>query len=92
MKGENLGFASVFNKILAQGPSIYRDFGSMISCTCMTPSPSLLIRLGFGFDWILLRFLVGEENFLLSFIICHGEGDDLAWAAPGPRAREAREG
>jgi hypothetical protein len=43
MKGENLGFASVFDEILARGSSIYRGFESMISCTCRTPSPTPLI-------------------------------------------------
>jgi hypothetical protein len=52
MKGANLGFALVFIEILAQGSSIYRDFGSMVSCACWTPSPSHLIRLGFDFDQI----------------------------------------
>jgi hypothetical protein len=62
MKGANLGFASRFFKTLAQGPSIYRDFGLMISCTCRTPSPSFPIRWGFGFDRILLRFRLGKET------------------------------
>jgi hypothetical protein len=55
MKGVNLGFASVFFEILAQGPSIYRGFGSMISCACRTPSPCFPIQWGFGFDRSRLR-------------------------------------
>jgi hypothetical protein len=31
-KGANIGFALVFDEILAQGSSIYRDFRSMILC------------------------------------------------------------
>jgi hypothetical protein len=62
MKGVNLGFASVFFKILAQGPYIYRGFGSMISCVCRTPSPSFPIRRGFGFDWFPLRFRLGTAT------------------------------
>jgi hypothetical protein len=53
-----LGLASVFHKILARGSSIYRGFGSMISCVRRTLSPS---HLGFSFDWISLGFLVGED-------------------------------
>jgi hypothetical protein len=44
MKGANLGFASVFDEIPARGSSIYRGFGSMISCACRTPSLAHLIR------------------------------------------------
>jgi hypothetical protein len=76
MKGANPGFASVFNEILAQGSSIYRGFGSMVSCTCRTPSPSHLIRPGFDFDQIPLRSLVGEETFQFGFVTRRGEGDD----------------
>jgi hypothetical protein len=54
-----LGLASVFHEILVWGSSIYRGFGSMISCVRSTLSPS---HLGFSFDWILLRFSVGEES------------------------------
>jgi hypothetical protein len=54
-----LGLASVFLKILAQGSSIYRGFGSMISYVRGTLSPS---HLGFSFDWISLGFSVGEES------------------------------
>jgi hypothetical protein len=36
MKGANLGFASVFNEILARGSPIYRGFRSMISCASRT--------------------------------------------------------
>jgi hypothetical protein len=61
MKGVNLGFATGFFEISAQGPSIYRDFGLMISCACMTPSPSFPIQ-GFGFDWIPLRFRLEKET------------------------------
>jgi hypothetical protein len=43
MKGVNLGFASIFDEIPARGSSIYRGFGSMISCSCRTPSPTPLI-------------------------------------------------
>jgi hypothetical protein len=84
MKGTNFGFASGFFKIPAQGPSIYRDFGSMISCTCRTPSPSFPIQRGLGFDRIPLRFLLGKET---PGSVCYP-----TWAAPGLRAREAREG
>jgi hypothetical protein len=42
-KGANIGFTSVFVEILAQGSSIYRGFGSMIWCACMTPSQTPLI-------------------------------------------------
>jgi hypothetical protein len=52
----NLGFASVFDEILARGSSIYRGFESMISCTCRTPSPIPPTRLGFDFDRISLGF------------------------------------
>jgi hypothetical protein len=55
-KGANLGFASVFDEILARGSSIYRGFGSMISCACRTPSPIPPTRLGFDFDRISLGF------------------------------------
>jgi hypothetical protein len=72
IKGENLGFALIFNEILAQGPSIYRDVRSMISCASRTPSPRLVTKQGFSFDQIPLRFLVGEENFLLDFVIWCG--------------------
>jgi hypothetical protein len=54
-----LGLASVFHEIPARGSSIYRGFGSMISCVRGTLSPS---HLGFSFDWISLGFLVGEES------------------------------
>jgi hypothetical protein len=54
-----LGLASVFHKIPVWGSSIYRGFGSMISCVRSTLSPS---HLGFSFDWIPLRFSVGEES------------------------------
>jgi hypothetical protein len=54
-----LGLASVFLKILTRGSSIYRGFGSMISYVRRTLSPS---HLGFSFDWIPLRFSVGEES------------------------------
>jgi hypothetical protein len=69
MKGANLGFALVFDEIPARGSSIYRGFGSMISCACRTPSPTPLIPLGFNFDRISLGFSVGEENSLLRFVI-----------------------
>jgi hypothetical protein len=62
MKGANLGFALVFFKILAQGPSIYRGFGSMILCACRTPSPSFPIRWGLGFDRFPLRFWLGTAT------------------------------
>jgi hypothetical protein len=62
MKGANLGFALVFFEILAQGPSIYRGFGSMISCACRTPSPSFPIQRGLGFDRFLLRFRLGTAT------------------------------
>jgi hypothetical protein len=54
-----LGLALVFHEILARGSSIYRGFGSMISCVHRTLSPS---HLGFSFDWISLGFSVGEES------------------------------
>jgi hypothetical protein len=54
-----LGLASVFHEIPAQGSSIYRGFGSVISCVRRTLSPS---HLGFSFDWISLGFSVGEES------------------------------
>jgi hypothetical protein len=54
-----LGLASVFHEIPAQGSSICRGFGSMISCVRRTLSPS---QLGFSFDWISLGFSVGEES------------------------------
>jgi hypothetical protein len=76
MKGENLGFASVFYETPARGSSIYRGFGSMISCTCRTPSPSHLIRPGFDFDQIPLRSLVGEETFQFGFVTWREEGND----------------
>jgi hypothetical protein len=56
MKGANLGFALIFFKILEERPSIYRDFGLIISCTCRALSPSFLIRQGFDFDRFPLRF------------------------------------
>jgi hypothetical protein len=56
MKGANLGFVLVFFEIPAQGASIYRGFGSMISCVCRTPSPSFPIRWWFGSDRFPLRF------------------------------------
>jgi hypothetical protein len=62
-KGVNLGFASVFDEILAQGSSIYRGFGSMISCACRTPSPTPLIRQGFDFDRISLGFFSWGRKF-----------------------------
>jgi hypothetical protein len=39
IKGANLGFASIFFKIPAQRPSIYRGFGLIISCACRALSP-----------------------------------------------------
>jgi hypothetical protein len=55
-KGAILWFALVFEEILARGSSIYMGFGSMISCTCRTPSPGPLIRPRFDFDQIPLAF------------------------------------
>jgi hypothetical protein len=88
MKGANLGFASVLFEIPAQGPSIYRGFGLMISCACRIPSPSFPIRWGFGFHWY---FSWRWQLPAWSVIWC-GVGDDPAWAAPGPCVREARVG
>jgi hypothetical protein len=67
MKGENLGFASVFDEILARRSSIYRGFGSMISCACRTPSPTPLIRMGFDFDQIPLGFFGWGRKFPARF-------------------------
>jgi hypothetical protein len=67
MKGENLGFASVFYETPARGSSIYRGFGSMISCTCRTPSPTHLIWLGFDFNWIPLRSFGRGRKFHVRF-------------------------
>jgi hypothetical protein len=91
MKGANLGFASVFFKILAQRPSIYTGFGSMTSCACRTPSPSFPIRRGLvsiGFHW---DFGWGWQLPVRS-TIRHRVGDDLAWATPSSLVREARVG
>jgi hypothetical protein len=63
MKGVNLGFASIFDEIPAWGSSIYRGFGSMISCSCRIPSLTPLIRLGFDFDWIPLGFFGWGRKF-----------------------------
>jgi hypothetical protein len=43
MKGVNLGFVSIFFKIPAQLPSIYRGFGLIILCACRALSPSFQI-------------------------------------------------
>jgi hypothetical protein len=56
MKGANLGFVSIFFKILMQLPSIYRGFGLIISCACRALSPSFPIWLGFNFWSVSLRF------------------------------------
>jgi hypothetical protein len=62
-KGVHLGFASIFDEISAQGSSIYRCFGSMISCACKTPFPTPLIQLGFNFDRISLEFFSWGRKF-----------------------------
>jgi hypothetical protein len=84
MKGANLGFASVFIEIPAQRPSIYRDFGLMISCARSALSPSFPIRRGFGFSWFPLRFH-SMTALPAPFAIRCGVGDDSilgrSWAA-----------
>jgi hypothetical protein len=84
MKGVNLVFALVSFKILALGPSIYRGFGSLISCACRTPSSSSPIRWGFGFDRFSLRFWLVMTRPARCAIRC-GVGDDSvlgrSWAA-----------
>jgi hypothetical protein len=55
MKGVNLGFALVFDEIPIRGSSIYRGFGSMISCACRTPSN--LTRIRFRLDSIEIFWL-----------------------------------
>jgi hypothetical protein len=84
MKGVNLGFASIFFKILAQGPSIYRGFGLMISCVCRTTSPSFPLGRGFGFDRFFWDFSLWWQLPAQS-AIRRGVGEDLvlghSWAA-----------
>jgi hypothetical protein len=79
----NLGFVSIFFKILAQRPSIYRSFGLIISCACRALSPSFLIRPGFNFDRFLLRFR-SVTALSAQSAIQHGVGDDpvlgCSWA------------
>jgi hypothetical protein len=53
----------------------------MLSYVRRTLSPS---HLGFSFDWIPLRFSVGEES-SVRLVAWREEGDDASrWAAPGP--------
>jgi hypothetical protein len=59
MNRATLGWLQFSSKFRLGGSSIYRGFGSMIPYVCRTLSPS---HLGFSFDWIPLRFLVGEES------------------------------
>jgi hypothetical protein len=79
-----LGLASVFHEILARGSSIYRGFGSMISCVRRTLSPS---HLGFSFNWIALGFSVGEESSVQRRCSrvergCPGWAARLGWGRP----------
>jgi hypothetical protein len=81
---------SVFFKILAQLPSIYRGFGLIISCACRVVSPSFPIRLGFDILTGFVEILVGGTS--VSVVTRRGVGDDRCWAAPRPRASEAGAG
>jgi hypothetical protein len=89
-KGVNLGFVSVFIEIPVQLPSIYRSFGLIISCTCRALSPSFPIQLGFDISTGFVESSVGGVSD--SVVTRRGVGDDRCWAAPGPRASEARAG
>jgi hypothetical protein len=87
MKGVILGLVSVFFKILAEQPSIYRGFGLIISCACRALSPSSQIRLGFVnlFDFV----EISAGGVFISAMTRREVGDNRRWAARGPRACEA---
>jgi hypothetical protein len=54
-----LGFVSVFIKIPAQLPSIYKGFGLIILCACRALSPSSQIQLGFDNSFYFVEILAG---------------------------------